>query len=855
MFAACHLWVDRDAPLDAAVSAIGRWVDAAGSVRVLARLDALAAPAGIDWAALEARLAGEEARLGAVAAALAPRSAPVEVVLHDEGLTAAPLVVVVSADAERRRGLTERALTAGAVVGWPGADRATRRVLLPVVGDLRAALAAVLAARRLAAGAALTVLALRPAEGGAGWPGADAVAAMVGWEGPLALEVREAPALALGEAAAAAADATAADLVIGMVPSGAVARALTLRAAEGLWAGRACDVVLVPAAPPPPDEGRLWACDAVVRGGSAEARLDRVDGLGRAQAFTGSVVRVVGGRAAERVEVDGGRARWRDDGAAAVAWSPGPVTQATAMSRRLPADAGAVGLFDAADEVAPTDAGGGRAWWAVRLDAAAPAPRLRARHPRCPLVDADTLLGDGHPDDLPEAARGVRLLRCARHLRAAGVPVDAILPPAGAAPLDLGAKPAGDALVELAEAHPDRAERVDLLFDNAAARRALLADIGAARDAVHLQTYIFEPDAIGERVADALRAAGARGVRVRLLVDALYSGHEALGRTNATLAALAAAPGVEVRAAAPVTGVPDLHDLKARDHRKLLIVDGRRAHVTGRNVGAAYYRGFDEVALGADDGWAEVPWLDAGVALEGPVVGAVGRCFVEAWRAAGGEAPEVGRGGAGGSIPVRFVVHRSLEDANALEVYRRLFDEAEREIVVVNTFPLQFELRAALLRARARGVAVRVLVGNVRPLRGDGQPFRGGMIRDLATAVIHGRLDPLVQVGAEAVEYRVPPQPGWSAAVGAVRPHVHAKVVCVDGTRLTVGSANLDITAGYWESEALVLVEHPPTAAHARRTIDGWLRGGLKHDPGDPAWQARAARRGWLAQNWPSVLG
>ncbi|MCB9540084.1 MAG: hypothetical protein H6704_28045 [Myxococcales bacterium] len=137
MFDACHLWVDRDAPLEAAVDAVRRWVRATGDVRVLARLDAEAAPAVIDWAALEARLEAEEARLGAVASALAPRAAVVEVVLHDEGLSAAPLVVVACADVERRRAWTERALAAGAAVGWPGGARGAGRVLLPFVGDPR----------------------------------------------------------------------------------------------------------------------------------------------------------------------------------------------------------------------------------------------------------------------------------------------------------------------------------------------------------------------------------------------------------------------------------------------------------------------------------------------------------------------------------------------------------------------------------------------------------------------------------------------------------------------------------------------------------------------------------------------
>ena len=150
---------------------------------------------------------------------------------------------------------------------------------------------------------------------------------------------------------------------------------------------------------------------------------------------------------------------------------------------------------------------------------------------------------------------------------------------------------------------------------------------------------------------------------------------------------------------------------------------------------------------------------------------------------------------------------------------------------------------------------MRVLVGNVRPLFGDRQPFAGGNVLELANEVIHGRLDTLVRAGAAVHEYSAPLRPGWDPALGRVLPHVHAKLLSVDGERYSVGSANLDITAAYWESEVLLLVEDADATAALDAQLDALFEDSPRLDADAGDWRHRADRRQWLSRNWPSSLG
>lgn len=491
-----------------------------------------------------------------------------------------------------------------------------------------------------------------------------------------------------------------------------------------------------------------------------------------------------------------------------------------------------------------------------------------------PVVDASALLDDGGAGDVPRAVDAVRLVRCAHRLVADGVLVRAVVT-AGPARVEshvvrvwtpealrrraptaaLGRRPptVTDAAARwnvFTASAPVLGHRVALEFDGGAARRRLLDGIAAARERVHWQSYIVEDDGTAAAVSDALQAAAARGVRVRVLVDSLYSLHEVYGVKNPVLSRLAETPGIEVRSARPLSGLPSIEGLKARNHRKLVVVDGREATVTGRNLGDVYYRGFDEQQLSADTPFAGVPWLDASAVIEGPLVEAVERCFLDEWVRCGGAPFEVAPQPPVGPLTCRFIAHEGLVDAHTFDALLELLRSAHRRVVLVNTFPLAVELQRAVLSALRRGVEVTLLFGNVRPRWGDGLPFAGGALRELGDELVRARLEPLLRAGAAGYEFALP-----DGALGQVFPHVHAKLYLADEARVLVGTANLDVTSGYWESEALVAVEDAAFTRAAQAAVERLLATSRRVDPDAPAWARAAARRAWLSEYWPNLVG
>src|SRR5439155_19320943 len=121
---------------------------------------------------------------------------------------------------------------------------------------------------------------------------------------------------------------------------------------------------------------------------------------------------------------------------------------------------------------------------------------------------------------------------------------------------------------------------IQLLTDYDVSIELLIADIEAARFHVHLLYYIFESDKIGNRVADALIAAAKRGVKCRILMDAVGS-----ARGLRHLGPRLRAGGVEVNATLPVglfrrnAGRIDL-----RNHRKVAVIDGRVGYTGSQNI-------------------------------------------------------------------------------------------------------------------------------------------------------------------------------------------------------------------------------------------------------------------------------
>ena len=342
---------------------------------------------------------------------------------------------------------------------------------------------------------------------------------------------------------------------------------------------------------------------------------------------------------------------------------------------------------------------------------------------------------------MPELVDAVRLARAATRMRADGFPIAAIVYRGPHEPATQGfaavrpeqlaalaaAPTAARGRASLAErlnattgSEPIDGNRIEVELDNPKARTWLLSAINGSRKRVHFQVYMALDDDVGRPVEAALAAAGARGVTVRVLVDSLHGLHGSFGLRNPLLERLSSRPGVELRVSKPITRPPSLEELKQRDHRKLVIVDGELALLGGRNLSHEYYAGFAEVPLTAAMPWRTVPWLDAGARVEGPAVAALERSFIEAWTDAGGEPFEIRVPAPAAATTARVVVHRGLRDAHTLEAYLALIETARSHIYAVNTFPLLLEIQHALLRALRRGVCVRTLFGNLTPKHGDG---------------------------------------------------------------------------------------------------------------------------------------
>lgn len=516
--------------------------------------------------------------------------------------------------------------------------------------------------------------------------------------------------------------------------------------------------------------------------------------------------------------------------------------------------------------------------WAVRIRPTRTCASIRHRLESAGLLpyvlDAGALLGEGDAPDVPEQADGVRLARAARRLRASGVPVGAIvhrgprrpeapgLTAVVASELDRLAPPRIDGppsptpwLDAVTSTLAIEGNRVQIELDNSLARGWVLSAIECSRQRLHFQVYMASDDDVGRPVEQALAAAGARGVTVRVLVDSLHGLHGSLGLHNPLLDRLASRPGVELRVGRPITGPPSVEDLKQRDHRKLVVADGRVALLGGRNLSHEYYAAFAEVPLQPDMHWRMVPWLDAGARVEGPAVAAFERGFLQAWMDSGGQPFKVQIPPAAGTTRARAVMHRGLRDAHTLEAYLAMIDGARSHVRVVSGFPLMLEIQHALLRAVRRGVRVRMLLGNLTPRHGH-ETFHGPMAtgRIAATSFVQSRIDPLVAAGAECYEFVVPRHPSWAPTIQAIRTHVHAKTMSVDGRLCAVGSANLDVTGSYWEDELLLVVEDEAVATALEVRFDQLMAGSDRFDRTDAQWQRRAEQRRWM-RYWPGVLG
>ena len=309
--------------------------------------------------------------------------------------------------------------------------------------------------------------------------------------------------------------------------------------------------------------------------------------------------------------------------------------------------------------------------------------------------------------------------------------------------------------------------KVVLLQDGAATYPAMFAAIRNARDHINLETYIFEDDEIGRQFADLLLAQQARGVQVNVIYDSVGG----IGTPKAFFERLTKG-GIEVLEFNPINplAAKKAWSLNNRDHRKLLIVDGRTAILGGINISSVYSSGSGgrQAAKAPADA---APWRDTDLQVEGPVVGELQKLFMQTWEKQRGKplAPKEyfpALKPAGNEI-VR-AIGSTPDDPYSL-MYLTLISaigNAEREVHITQAyFVPDPQLLKALTDAAGRGVDVKLIL----PSKSDSSTvFHAG----------RSHYSTLLKGGVKLYERR-----------GTV---LHSKTASIDGVWSTVGSTNLD---------------------------------------------------------------
>jgi cardiolipin synthase A/B len=317
--------------------------------------------------------------------------------------------------------------------------------------------------------------------------------------------------------------------------------------------------------------------------------------------------------------------------------------------------------------------------------------------------------------------------------------------------------------------------QVDLLIDGEETYAAMFKAIREAKDHINMETFIIEDDDTGRAFADALIERQLNGVQVNLIYDSFG----ALNTPRAFFDRLTA-NGVKVLEFNPINiaEAPEFWKFNQRDHRKLLIVDGKVAFVGGVNISSVYSVGSSSGSFVSntkdkisDKKTITVPWRDTHLRLEGPVVNDFQKLFLQTWENQKGEAlvsrnylPKLEKAG----NQVVRAIGSSPQDEFSL-IYVTLLsaiNSAETHVYLTNAyFVPDPQLLEALKNAAGRGVDVKLLL----PSKTDS---------NLVYYASRSFYTELLTAGVKIYEEQ--------------QSLLHAKTALIDGVWSTIGSTNLD---------------------------------------------------------------
>lgn len=311
-----------------------------------------------------------------------------------------------------------------------------------------------------------------------------------------------------------------------------------------------------------------------------------------------------------------------------------------------------------------------------------------------------------------------------------------------------------------------KGNKVTLLADGPAAYAAMFKVIENAQWEINLESYIIEDDETGRKFADLLLQKRAQGVQVNIIYDSFGSMNTPVSFFQRLLGG-----GINVVEFNPINPLNsrETWELQHRDHRKILIVDGKVAIIGGINISKVYS---SSPLKRKQSKKAPIHWRDTDIQIEGPAVAELEKLFFETWRSQNG--PK--RSEQGHLLPVKKeagnalvrVVGSTPGDTNRIPFieYVSAITFAEYSIHMTNSYFIpDDQIVTALTDAAGRGVDVKIILPGVT----DSQ---------LALHAQRYYYSGLLKSGVKIYEH--------STSL------LHAKTAVVDKVWSTVGSTNMD---------------------------------------------------------------
>ena len=364
---------------------------------------------------------------------------------------------------------------------------------------------------------------------------------------------------------------------------------------------------------------------------------------------------------------------------------------------------------------------------------------------------------------------------------------------------------------------PAGGNSASLAADSDSAIDSMAADVNSAERHVHLTTYIWLEDRNGLKMKEALVRAARRGVKVRVLADALGSHRFIRSKHWGDLIA----SGAQMRPALPFGNLLRLllrGRVDLRNHRKSLVIDNRIAWAGSQNLADPAFRIKPRFA----------PWVDIMTRWEGPVALDCQFLFVSDWMSEGADdisacLAERPLQSGSGKIIAQVIGTGPIFAYDAMpSCFSELIHSAREELVVTTPYFVPDEqLLYALSSAAWRGVRTILVV----PRRNDSH-FVAGASRSYYAD--------LIKAGAEIFEFR----PGL----------LHAKTMVVDGHVALIGSANLDRRSFELNFENNLLFADPAFAAEIRARQDDYIA------QSEPVTAAEMSRCGLGTRVWRNAL-